>query len=164
MPAEQCIKRLLHACGHSFGYPANHVRVNIMKFSADAKRRRVEAATAFNMEKDPDLDLEIDAMAGVSGQAALNRRPALGDISMPLQPGGPDWGLRDAEKANVRQSLKSILSVPVLNRADPDGPLLATLQIDSDLSLAESGLDQEEKWRMAERFADVVSLLLEAGR
>ena len=39
---------------------------------------------------------------------------------------------------------------PVFNRADPDGPLLATLQIDSDLSLGESGLDQEEKWRMAE--------------
>lgn len=85
--AEQCAKRLLHACGHSFGHPTNHVRVNIMKFSADAKRRKVEAATAFNMEKDPDLDLEIDAMAGVSGQAALIRRPAFSDISMPLQPG-----------------------------------------------------------------------------
>lgn len=99
------MKRLLHACGHSFGYPAHHMRVNIMKFSADAKRRRVEIATAFNMEKDPDLDLEIDAMAGVSGQAALNRRPAFGDISIPLRPGGPDWGLRDTEKAKVRHSL-----------------------------------------------------------
>ena len=162
--AEQCMQRLLHACGHSFGHPGIHVRVNIMRFSVDAKRRRVEASTAFNMDKDPDLDLEIDATAGVSGQAALNRRPAFGDISMPLQLGGPDWGLRDAEKARVRQSLRSILSVPVFNRADPDGPLLATLQVDSDLSLGESGFDQEEKWRMAERFADVVSLLLEAGR
>ncbi|HEY5619656.1 MAG TPA: hypothetical protein VIK60_17075 [Vicinamibacterales bacterium] len=116
------------------------------------------------MERDSDLDIEIDAMAGVSGQAALNRRPAFGDISLPLQPGGPDWGLREAEKSKVRQTLKSILSVPVFDRADPEGPLLATLQVDSDLSLADSGLDQEEKWRMAERFADVVSLLLEAGR
>lgn len=135
-----------------------------MKFSSDAKRRKVDSATAFNMDRDPDLDFKIDAMAGVSGQAALNRRPAFGDISVPLQPGGPDWGLRDNEKARVRQSLKSILSVPVFNPTDPDGPLLATLQIDSDLSLRESGLDQEEKWRVAERFADVVSLLLEAGR
>jgi len=31
--AERCMKRLLHACGHSFGYPACHIRVNVMKFS-----------------------------------------------------------------------------------------------------------------------------------
>ena len=73
-------------------------------------------------------------------------------------------GSDDAEKAKVRPSLKSILSVPVFNSADPDGSLLATLQIDSDLGLAESGFDQEEQWHTAERFADVVSLLLEAGR
>lgn len=162
--AEQCTKRLLNACGHSFGYPGIHVRVNLMKFSADRHRRKVEAATAFNMASDPDFDLEIDATAGVSGQAVINRRPAFGDISLPLQQGGPDWGLRDAEKAKVRQSLKSILSVPVFNSADPDGPLLATLQVDSDLPLEDSGLDSEERWQMAERFADVVSLLLEAGR
>lgn len=162
--AEDCTKRLLRACAHSFGYPGVQVRVNIMKFSANGQRRRVHAATAFNMEKDPDGDLEIDGTAGVSGQAAVSRRPAFGDISLPLQPGGPDWGLRDGEKAKVRQSLKSILSVPVFNPADTDGPLFATLQVDSDFPLAEIGFDQEQKWRVAERFADVVSLLLETHR
>jgi hypothetical protein len=116
------------------------------------------------MDSDPDLDLELDATAGVSGQAVLHRKPAFGDISIPLQPGGPDWGLRDSEKAKVRQTLKSIRSVPVFDRGNPEGPLLATLQIDSDLPLDESGYDHEEKWRLAERFADVVALLLEAGR
>ena len=162
--AEDCTRRLLRACAHSFGYPGSHVRVNLMKFSANRQRRRVNAATAFNMEKDPDCDLEIDVTAGVSGQAASKRRPAFGDISLPLQPGGPDWGLRDAEKARVRQSLKSILSVPVFNPADPDGALFATLQIDSDLPLTEIGFDREEEWHIAERFADVISLLLEANR
>jgi len=100
----------------------------------------------------------------VSGQAAVNRRPSFGDISLPLQAGGPDWGLRAAEKARVRQSLKSILSVPVFNPAEPDGALLATLQIDSDLPMSDSGFDQEPKWRTVERFADVVSLLLETLR
>jgi hypothetical protein len=107
--AENCLKRLLQACGHSFGFSEGHIRVNVMKLSTDRQRRRVDAKTAFNMDRDPDCDLEIDATAGVSGQAALNRRPAFGDISIPLQPGGPDWGLRDVEKAKVRQSLKSIL-------------------------------------------------------
>ncbi len=162
--AEGCIKRLLQACAHSFGYPGMHVRVNIMRFSANRQRRKVHASTAFNMDRDPDFDLEIDATAGVSGQAVINRRPAIGDISLPLQAGGPDWGLRDAEKARVRQSLKSILSVPVLNPSDADGPLLATLQIDSDLPLTESGLGNEQKRQAAERFADVVSLLLESSQ
>lgn len=72
--------------------------------------------------------------------------------------------MRDGEKAKVRQSLKSILSVPVFNPADTDGPLFATLQVDSDFPLAEIGFDQEQKWRVAERFADVVSLLLETHR
>jgi hypothetical protein len=161
--AEASLRRLLSACAHSFGHPAVHVRVNIMRFSADRRRRRVDGATAFNMEGDPDWDLEIDETAGVSGQAVLHRRPAFGDISLPLQPGGPDWGLRDTEKARIRRTLMSILSVPVFDPADPTGALLATLQVDSDLPLSESGLDQEEKWRLAERFADVVSLLLETG-
>ena len=72
--------------------------------------------------------------------------------------------MRDAEKARVRQSLKSILSVPVFNPSDTDGDLLATLQIDSDLPLSESGLGNEQKRQAAERFADVVSLLLETNR
>jgi hypothetical protein len=162
--AEECIRRLLNACGHSFGYPGKHVRANIMKFSPDGHRRRVDHSTAFNMDADADRDFEIDAHAGVSGQAALHRRPAFGDILMPLQPGGPDWGLLDAEKAKVRPSLKSILSVPVFDPADPSGRLLATLQVDSDLSLEEVGFDEQEKWEMAQRFADVVSLRLETGR
>ena len=33
-----------------------------------------------------------------------------------------------------------------------------------DLPLADIGFDQEQKWRVAERFADVVSLLLETHR
>ena len=162
--AEDCLRRLLETCAHSFGYPGVHVRVNIMKFTEDRARRRVDARTAFNMETDPDADLEIDATAGVSGQVVVNRRAAFGDISLPLQPGGPDWGLRASEKARIRPSLLTILSVPVFNPADPAGPLLATLQIDSDETLDEIGFDQEDQREVAERFADVVSLLLEAGR
>jgi hypothetical protein len=162
--AEDCLKRLLRACGHSFGFPDRHLRVNIMRFSADRHRRRVHSATAFNMDGDPDVDFEIDASSGASGQAVVNRRPAFGDLRLQLQPGGPDWGLREHERAKVRQSLRSILSVPVFSPSDPDGDLLATLQIDSDLPLAEVGFDQEQAWRKAERFADVVSLLLEPLR
>jgi hypothetical protein len=132
-----------------------------MRFSGDRRRRKVHSATAFNMVRDPDVDFEIDATSGASGQAVVNRRPAFADLSLQLQPGGPDWGLREHEKARVRQSLNSILSVPVFSPSNPDGELLATLQIDSDLPLADIGFDDDQAWRKAERFADVVSLLLE---
>jgi hypothetical protein len=162
--SELCIKRVLQACAYAFGYPDLHIRANIMRFSPDRQRRHVQHSTGFNMNKDSDCDLEIDVNAGVSGQAVLNRKPAIGDISLPLLPGGPDWGLRDSEKAKVRPTLKSILSVPVFNPADPEGRLLGTLQVDSDLPLIESAFGDEQKRQIAERFADVVSLLLEASR
>ena len=97
-------------------------------------------------------------------RAVLHRRPAFGDITMPLQAGGPDWGLRDNEKAKVRQGLRSILSVPVFDPAHINGPLLATLQVDSDATLDELGFDEQETWEMAQRFADVISLLLDTAR
>ena len=162
--AEHCIKEVLEACAYAMGHPGIHIRVNIMRFSSDRKRRKVHAATAFNMDRDPDYDLEMGVMAGVGGQAVSSRRPTIGDITLTPQAGGPDWGLSDAEKARVRPTLKSILGVPVFNPTDTSGDLLATLQIDSDLPLGESGLETEQKREIAQRFADVVSLLLEVSR
>jgi hypothetical protein len=161
--ANRCIKQVLEACASAMGYPAVHIRVNIMRFSSDRQRRTVDQQTAFNMDGDPDNDLDLDARGGASGQVVINRRPTIGDLALPLQRGGPDWGMSEAEKARVRQTLQSILSVPVFKPGDPSGDLLATLQIDSDLALEASGLGSDQKREVAQRFADVVSLLLEAG-
>ena len=161
--ARTCIKKALAACGASYGSSDRHVRVNIMLLTS-AGRRRVDADTAFNMDSDPDRDLELDATAGVSGEAFVHRVPTYGDLALALQPGGPTWGLRDGERARVRKSLKSILSVPLFNPDDPEGPLLGTLQVDSDLAIAEIEFDRVERRAVAERFADVVALLLEAGK
>jgi hypothetical protein len=78
--------------------------------------------------------------------------------------GGPTWGLRDAERAKVRNGLKSILSVPLFDPDNPEGPLLGTLQVDSDLTIQQMEFDRPERRDLAERFADVVALLLKAGR
>ena len=161
--ARSCIRKALAACGSAYGYPDQHVRTNIMLVSKGGKRR-VDKDTAFYMSADPDQDLEIDATAGVSGEAFSQRVTFYGDLAMALQPGGPTWGLRDAERAKVRKGLKSILSVPVFDPDDADGPLLGTLQVDSDLTFEQLGFDRPERRDMAERFADVVALLLKAGR
>jgi hypothetical protein len=160
--AQNCIRNLLAACGSAYGHADRHVRANIML--AKDGRRRVQAETAFNMDSDSDCDLEIDDSAGVSGEAFVQRATTYGDLAILLHPGGPTWGLRPAEKAKVRRDLKSILSAPIFDPDDAEGPLLGTLQVDSDLTFEQMEFDKPERRAVAERFADVVALLLKAGR
>jgi hypothetical protein len=127
-------------------------------------RRRVDAETSCNMDGDPDRDLEIDDTAGVSGEAFVQRVTSYGDLSLALQPGGPTWGLRESERGKVRRELRAILSVPIFDPDDPDGRLLGTLQVDSDLTIEEIEFDKPERRAVAERFADVVALLCKTGR
>ena len=124
----------------------------------------MDAETAFNMSSDPDLDLELDSNAGVSGEAFFHNDTFIGDLELALQPGGPTWGMRDSERARIRRTLKSILSVAIKDPDNPAGPPLGTLQVDSDLKMEEVGFDQPQQRAVAERFADVIALLLKAGR
>ncbi len=162
--AQTCIKNALMACGAAYGHPDKHTRANIMLASRGGARRKVDAATAFNMDRDPDQDLEIDATAGVSGEAVRSRVAVWGDLTLARQQGGPSWGLSHPEMAKVRGGLKSVLSVPLFDPDDPEGQLLGTLQVDSDLTIEEMGFDRPERRAVAERFADVVALLLKVGR
>lgn len=66
--------------------------------------------------------------------------------------------------ARVRASLRSVLSVPIADPDNPAGPLVGTFQIDSDLMIEETGFDEEYSHEMAERFADVLALLMKAAR
>jgi hypothetical protein len=160
--AQSCITNALRACAAAYGAPSRHVRVNVML--AQNGRRKVDSATAFNMGHDPDCDLEINATAGVSGEAYSQRVTTFGDLGLALQTGGPTWGLKPGELAKVRSSLKSVLSVPVFDPDNPGGELLGTLQVDSDLTFTDMQFDNPERRAVAERFADVIALLLKAGR
>src|SRR5438876_2240140 len=157
---EAAIKNLLESCARAFVPPGRHVRSNVMTFNAAGTRRRVNSATAFNMETDPDRDLEIDANAAASGKAVTERRAAIADLVLLQIAAQPPWGLRVEEQARVRPALKSILSVPIFNPDDVDGPLLGTLQVDSDLTMEEAGFIRPESAELLQQFADVLSLLM----
>jgi hypothetical protein len=162
--ADRATRKLLHALAIAFGHPERHVRTNVMLFTSDRQRRRVDKSTAFNMTRegeddDTDADLELGATAGVSGKAVTNRKPAFGDLSLVLNPGGPDWGLTSSQKAQVRQTLRCVLSCPVFDPDNPTGDLLGTLQIDSDDTMEAVGFDQPAKRQMAQQFADAIALL-----
>jgi hypothetical protein len=112
------------------------------------------------MEHDPDRDLEIDAAAAASGRAVAMRRAVVADLGLLQLSAGPTWGLRAEEQARVRPTLKSVLSAPVFNPHDVDGPLLGTLQVDSDLTMEEAGFIRPEAAELLQQFADVLSLLM----
>jgi hypothetical protein len=157
---EPLVRELLETCARSFVGRERHVRANMMTFSPDGTRRQVHAATAYNMEYDPDRDLEIGATAAASGKAVTERRAAVADLVLLQITAVPAWGLQAAEQARVRPTLKSILSVPIFNPEDIDGPLLGTLQVDSDLTVEEAGFDRPESSELLQQFADVLSLVL----
>lgn len=154
------IKQLLEVCAKAFVPRGLHVRANVMTFNADGTRRHVNTSTAFNMESDPDRDLEIDSTAAASGKAVSDRRAAVADLVLLQITAAPTWGLRAHEQARVRPTLKSILTVPVFNPKDVDGALLGTLQVDSDLTVEEAGFNKPEAAELLQQFADVLSMLM----
>jgi hypothetical protein len=157
---EAAITQLLETCARAFVTRGRHVRANVMTFSADGLRRKVDTRTAFNMSDDPDAGLEIDATAGASGKAVLFRRAAVADLTLLQISGVPPWGLTAAEQAHVRPKLKSILSVPIFHPVNANGPLLGTLQVDSDLTVEEAGFNKPEAAELMQQFADVLSLMM----
>lgn len=157
---EIAIRELLEHCARSFVPHGRHVRANMMTFTSDRTRRKVHTETAYNMEQDPDRDLEIGATAAASGKAVSARRAAVADLGLLQITSAPTWGLQAAEQARVRPTLKSILTVPIFNPEDIDGPLLGTLQVDSDLTVEEAGFTRPESAELLQQFADLLSLLL----
>jgi hypothetical protein len=157
---EVAIRELLETCAKSFVPRDKHIRANMMTFSPDRTRRRVHAATAYNMENDPDRDLEIAATAAASGKAVTERRAAVADLGLLQIRAAPAWGLEAEEQAKVRATLMSILTVPIFNPEDIGGPLLGSLQVDSDLTVEEAGFTKPESAELLQQFADVLSLLL----
>jgi hypothetical protein len=156
---EPAIRRLLEMCARAFVPGGRHVRANIMTFTADGLRRRVNRATAFNMAEDPDADLEIAATAGASGKAVRFRRAAIADLTLLQITSVPPWGLSADEQAHVRPKLRSILSVPIFHPVDVNH-VLGTLQVDSDLTVEEAGFNQPEAAELMQQFADVLSLIM----
>jgi hypothetical protein len=157
---EIAIRELLETCAHSFVPRGKHVRGNIMTFSADRTRRQVHAATAYNMDADPDRDLMVGAHAAASGRAVAERRAAVADLGLLRITATPAWGLKAEEQTRVRPTLMSVLTVPIFNPEDIDGPLLGSLQVDSDLTVEEAGFTKPEAGERLQQFADLFSLLL----
>jgi hypothetical protein len=157
---QAAIRQLLETCARAFVSDGRHVRANVMTFTADGSRRTVNRATAFNMTGDADVNLEMGATAGASGKAVLHRRAAVADLTLLQITNVPPWGLSADEQAHVRPKLRSILSVPIFHPVNANGPLLGTLQVDSDLTVEQAGFNKPEAAELMQQYADVLSLMM----
>jgi hypothetical protein len=157
---KRAIRKFLEAFAGVLGHPDRHVRANIMLFCDDRTRRYVDRETAFNMSNDPDIDLEIGAEAGASGEAVVTRRVTVGDLTVVSLPNGPTWGLTPSELAKVRPTLRSVAAAPITNPYDPEGPLLGTLGIDSDQTIEDAGFNAPQLQAVLQSLADALSILL----
>src|SRR5688500_5597559 len=82
---------------------------------------------------------ERGAPAAASGKAVTERRAAVADLGLLRITATPAWGMKADEQVRVRSTLMSIVTVPIFNPEDIDGPLLGSLQVDSDLTVEEAG-------------------------
>jgi len=119
-----------------------HLRVNIIMPVA---RDRLKVLYAHNMDPDPDDQLELALGTGAAGKCweihdfvSCNLREAK-DTYRAI------WNMDKYQQALVRQSLRSLLCVPIFNhhefisdRAALENPLLGVLCFDSDEDLTEA--------------------------
>jgi NTE family protein len=100
----------------------------------------------FNMDRDPDIDLEIPTTAGCTGASWKERGPAFGNLD-DARSAPEKWGLTRAQQNKVPIKQKSSVSVPIfdLRRGLLSGTgileldLLGTLSLDSTTTLADTG-------------------------
>lgn len=122
------------------------VRVHIMLPTGRADRSRIVVYHFGFRTADNDRDLELEELAGCTGEANRNRLPAIADL-VDAQKNYPRWGMTQSQQARVTSSRKSMLSVPIfresLSAPRESWPVVGILSVDSSTPLAESGWVQE---------------------
>jgi NTE family protein len=104
-----------------------------------------------NMDRDPDIDLEIPTMSGCTGASWKERGPAFANLD-DARSDPERWGLTRAQQNKVPMKQKSMASAPIFSyrrrpvvRSDiVDLELLGTLSLDSSTPLENTGWVTEE--------------------
>ena len=116
---------------------ACHLRVNVLlPTGAD----RLKIVHTYNMENDPDRDLELGIDSGAAGRCWQTRGPVICDLANARATFATQWRMTERQQARVRPSLRSLLSVPILvptdkNLCPQDRLPIGVLSFDSDHDL-----------------------------
>lgn len=124
----------------------------------------------YNMESDPDVDLELDLEAGCSGRAWIERRPVFADLTI-AQEKLAEWKMPQSKQNKVPRDRASMMSIPIFDVSSTtsglttivDLPLLGVLSIDSKTDLSQTGwLDGTNPWVIAnaKKWSDIIGRIL----
>jgi hypothetical protein len=136
--------------------PLPHMRACLMV--PDGEDLVIAYAHGFAPE-DRDRNIRIKKGTGCCGQAWEQEQTMIADLTQ--TPGGgmpPQWGLRESERQKVRQSLRSIISVPV--RAGRKFEIVGILNLDSDNFVADTKFIDKPIHDIVYSFVKVLSALL----
>ncbi len=118
------------------GIDAGALRANI---AVPTVRATLRIVCGLNMENDADDQLEFELAASASGESWTSKTVVVFDIGQFLVAQSPVPGLNKYQRALVRPSLSTIMSVPIFepgggdtSHAFKDNPLIGILNFDSD--------------------------------
>lgn len=118
------------------GIEVGHLRVNVV---LPTTKGRLRVFYTYNMDNDPDDQLEFDTGSGACGQCYQRHQSVICDLEDATRTFRDVWKMNKYQQAMVRQSLRSLLCVPIFNPnrynpsiANVDNPLLGVLSFDSD--------------------------------
>ena len=99
---------------------AQNVRVHIMLPTGRPDRSRIVVYHFGFRREDNDRDLELEELAGCTGEVHKNRLPAIADL-VDAQKNYPRWSMTQSQQARVASDRKPMLSVPIF-RESPSAP------------------------------------------
>jgi hypothetical protein len=144
--------------------PAKSVRVNVSVPTSSGRRI---VAYQFGMDRDADIDLELDVASGCSGRSWVERRPIAADLVAARGRFAEEWHMTREQQNKVRPDRQSMMSFPVFDLTSPAPvdrlPLMGILSVDSETSLPDTGWVAERRndaVQIGKCWADVLSRLL----
>jgi NTE family protein len=126
-------------------------------------RGKAKIFYSWNMNGDPDQDLELNIFSGATGNVFASGETKLFDLAEVrlkalADPGylSREWRMTTFEHSHVRPTLCSLLSSPI---RDNHEKIIGVLSIDSDKSQAEAFPQPEECFDVVEKYARVIGAL-----
>jgi hypothetical protein len=126
-----------------------HFRSNVMMYGQKANRLRIKHS--YNMMGARDRDISLEPNQGCAGNCYSTGEPFWVDITE-----ADTHRTYSVDPHKVSQNMKSVMSVPIFE----NGKTVGVLNIDSDLDLATSKLNEEKAYIIASAYSDLVASLL----
>lgn len=126
-----------------------HFRSNVMTYYSKANKLRIR--NSYNMMGARDRDIVLEPNQGCAGNCYSRAQPFWVDITE-----ADIHREYSIDPQEVWENMKSVMSVPIFE----DSKVIGVLNIDSDLDLATSKLDEEKVYSIASAYSDLMGGLL----